>query len=48
VQTGVDTEQSILLTKIIAPSGKWAIEIGTLRTNTWLRQLSAGLIAGSA
>jgi hypothetical protein len=30
VQTGVDTEQSILLTKIVAPSGKWVIEVGTL------------------
>jgi hypothetical protein len=30
VQVGVDTEESILLTKIVAPSGKWVIEAGTL------------------
>ena len=30
VQSGVDTAQSISLTKIIAPSGKWAIVAGIL------------------
>jgi len=30
VQYGVDTEHSISLTKIVAPSGKWAIEAGLL------------------
>jgi hypothetical protein len=30
VKTGVDTDESILLTKIIAPSGRWVVEAGTL------------------
>jgi hypothetical protein len=30
VQSGIDTEQSINVTKIISPTGKWAIEPGTL------------------
>lgn len=29
VQSGVDTENSIVVTKIVAPSGKWVIEPGT-------------------
>jgi hypothetical protein len=27
---GVDSEESIILTKITAPSGRWVIEAGTL------------------
>lgn len=30
VQTGVDTQHSVRVTKIIAPSGKWVVEAGTL------------------
>lgn len=30
VQSGVDTRQSIGVTKITAPSGQWVIEAGTL------------------
>ena len=30
IQSGVDTAQAIGLTKIVAPSGKWVIEPGTL------------------
>jgi hypothetical protein len=30
IQSGVDTAQSIVLTKIVAPSGKWVIEPGTM------------------
>lgn len=30
IQSGVDTNHSISLTKITAPSGKWVIEAGTL------------------
>lgn len=33
VQSGVDTEHSIGLTKITAPSGKWVIEAGLLPTD---------------
>jgi hypothetical protein len=32
VQSGVDTEQSISLIKIVAPSGKWAIIAGVMPT----------------
>ena len=31
-QSGVDTEQSISVTKIVAPSGKWAIVAGIMPT----------------
>jgi hypothetical protein len=31
--SGVDTRQSIPVTKITAPSGKWVIEAGTLQTD---------------
>jgi len=27
--SGVDTKQSIIVTKITAPSGKWVVEAGT-------------------
>lgn len=30
VQSGVDSQQSMSLTKIVAPSGKWAIVAGIL------------------
>ncbi len=33
VEVGVDTQNSIPVTKIIAPSGKWVIEAGTLPTD---------------
>jgi hypothetical protein len=33
VESGVDTKQSILVTKITAPSGKSVIEAGTLLTD---------------
>jgi hypothetical protein len=33
VESGVDTKHSISLTKIAAPSGKWAIESGLLPTD---------------
>jgi hypothetical protein len=36
IQSGVDTEQSISLTKITAPSEKWAIVAGVLPTEILL------------
>lgn len=41
VQHGVDTELSINLTKITAPSGRWVIEGGT-RANDFLTPTAVG------
>jgi hypothetical protein len=41
VQSGIDTETSISAIKIIAPSGKWAVEAGT-QPNDYLAPTTVG------
>jgi hypothetical protein len=47
VESGVDTQHSIAVTKIVSPNGVWVIEAGT-RHNDYLALLTKGGLIGAS